>query len=158
MTITNRSYKISYMALTESDIHNIVSEYKAGKTLREIAEPRGVSKQYIDQLLAKSGVERRPRIKLTEEVKERIKVLAAEGKTCAEISASVGVSTSSINPFIKGRKITRVKREYTCTKCGGHEYRSNGDGRVCVPCSAKRAREYYQTHGKITRAEKRKAK
>lgn len=146
------------MALTESDIHNIATEYKAGKTLREIAEPRGVSKQYIDQVLARSGVDRRPRIKLTEEVKERIKVLAATGKPCSEISAETGVSTSSIFSCLKGQKRIRTKREYTCTKCGGHESRSNGTGRVCVPCSAKRAREYYQTHGKIARAANREAK
>ena len=140
------------------DIKEVIKQYKSGKTLQAIADIYGVSKQRIDQILRSNKIERRPRKSITPEKEARIKQLATEGKTDKEITQIVGVSWQIISGIRKQYGIPRAKREYRCTKCGGTIWRANGKGKVCVPCSAKRAREYYQTHGKITRAAKRKAK
>lgn len=132
------------MGLTESDIHCIVADYKSGKTLQQIATENGVSKQYIDQVLSRAKVERRPKKKVTPEVEGHIKYLAEAGKTYSEISESTGVSRSTVCVICKGLELKKDKT-YHCSKCGGTDFRANGaKGRICKPCSAKRAREYYQ--------------
>lgn len=135
------------MGLTESDIHCIVADYKAGKTLQQIATENGVSKQYIDQVLERAKVERRPKKKVTPEMERRIKDLATDGKTYTEISEATGVSRSTVCVICKPLELKKDKT-YRCSKCGGTDFRANGaKGRICKPCSAKRAREYY--HNKV---------
>jgi transposase-like protein len=133
--------------MTESDIHCIIGEYKAGKTLQWIADANGVSKQRIDKILRQHKVERRERRKVSDETKEKIKSLAVQEKTYTEISELTGVSRSAVCVTVKEAGIERKGKPYKCSKCGGSDYRLNGaKGKVCKPCSATRAREYYKAH------------
>ena len=144
LTNKQQRYKISYMGLTESDIHCIVADYKSGKTLQQIATENGVSKQYIDQVLERAKVERRPKKKVTPEMESQIKDLAEAGKTYSEISESTGVSRSTVCVICKKLGIKHEAKEYVCRKCGGTRYRSNGKGKRCSACENKRAKENYQ--------------
>lgn len=126
------------------DIDNVIAEYKAGKTLQEIADIHGVSKQYIDQLLAKHNVPRRDRKKVTPAIKATIKELAEAGKDYAYISLQTGVSKATVCITLKAYGFKRQETGYKCKVCGGTEWRSNGKGRTCVVCANRRAREGYQ--------------
>lgn len=127
------------------DKENVIAEYKAGKTLQSIADKYGVSKQYIDQLLDKAKVERRGRRKVTDESKSEVLKLAQEGVEYDEISLRTGLSKSTVCVILKKSGYKREKKDYVCSKCGGTDWRANGKtGKVCRPCSAKRARENYK--------------
>lgn len=133
--------------MTDEDKTEIVSKYKNGMTLQAIADYYGVSKQYIDQVLERAKVERRPKKKVTPEMESKIKDLAEAGKTYSEISEATGVSRSTVCVICKPLELKKDKT-YRCSKCGGTDFRANGArGRICKPCSAKRAREYY--HNKV---------
>ena len=133
--------------MTDEDKTEIISKYKNGMTLQVIADYFGVSKQYIDQVLSRAKVERRPKKKVTPEMEGKIKDLAEAGKTYSEISESTGVSRSTVCVICKPLELKKDKT-YRCSKCGGTDFRANGaKGRICKPCSAKRAREYY--HNKV---------
>ena len=133
--------------MTDDDKTEIISKYKNGMTLQAIADYYGVSKQYIDQVLSRAKVERRPKKKVTPEMEGKIKDLAEAGKTYSEISEATGVSRSTVCVICKGLELKKDKT-YHCSKCGGTDFRANGaKGRICKPCSAKRAREYY--HNKV---------
>ena len=135
------------MGMTDDDKTEIISKYKNGMTLQVIADYYGVSKQYIDQVLSRAKVERRPKKKVTPEMEGKIKDLAEAGKTYSEISEATGVSRSTVCVICKGLELKKDKT-YRCSKCGGTDFRANGaKGRICKPCSAKRAREYY--HNKV---------
>jgi len=141
------------------DVNEIVNQYKAGKKLQEIAEVMGCTKQRIDQILAKQGIDRRPRGKVTPELIDQIKTLAEAGETNKAISNITGLSEMTVGKVIRENGIERKEREYRCSQCGGTDSRPNGkSGKVCKPCSAKRAREYYAAHGKIEREIKRSNK
>ena len=132
------------MGMTDEDKTEIVSKYKNGMTLQAIADYYGVSKQYIDQVLSRAKVERRPKKKVTPEMESKIKALAESGKTYSEISEATGVSRSTVCVICKPLELKKDKT-YRCSKCGGTDFRANGvRGRICKVCSAKRAREYYQ--------------
>ena len=139
------------MGMTDEDKTEIASKYKNGMTLQAIADYYGVSKQYIDQVLSRAKVERRPKKKVTPEMESQIKALAESGKTYSEISEATGVSRSTVCVICKPLELKKDKT-YRCSKCGGTDFRANGaKGRICKPCSAKRAREYY--HNKVKKVE-----
>lgn len=130
------------------DNNEVVLAYISGKTLSEIAIEKGVSKQRIDQILKKANVARHERCKITDEVKATVKAMAEDHKDYATIATATGVSSSLICGILKEVGFDRSTLGYRCGTCGSTEWRANGKGKICKPCSAKRAREYYRTHGK----------
>lgn len=131
--------------ITEDDKKEIVTKYKLGETLQSIANYYDVSRQYIDQLLNRAGAPRRGRRKVTDGSKADVLKLAQEGVEYDDISLRTGLSKSTVCVILKKSGYKREKKEYVCSKCGGTDWRANGKtGKVCRPCSAKRARDNYK--------------
>lgn len=130
------------------DNNEVILAYISGKKLIEIAIEKGVSKQRIDQILKKANVARHERCKITDDVKATVKAMVEDYKDYATITAVTGVSGRMIYGILKEVGFDRSSLGYRCRTCGSTEWRANGKGKICKSCSAKRAREYYKTHGK----------
>ena len=100
--------------LSDEEVEQIISEYKAGKTTYELAERFGCHRQTISATLKKHGVEVNKAKAQAKLDTDTVVAMYSEMRTTEEIAGHFGVSAYTINRCLRANGVKiRSRWDYT---------------------------------------------